>query len=340
MASGGPSGSGAGVGAKTLAGPVQLSDEALVQMTQQILAGNKRPPQKIKIPDADEFRGDPTHIRTWIQQCESKFTQYEEANDSQKVIYASNKLKGPAAQWILPALENNTFSTWEEFKKGFKEAFGEPDTKEAAKIRIKALRQITSVNDYWTRFSTDMNLLEWNEEALKSEFYDGLAREIRDRLTNILDKPTGLNEFAHLCIKLDNEINASRRRITKFGQSNFQPRIPAYQPLHPRNTNGTFAPNSTPATELPPGDPMDLDATRKPRFQRLTEGERARRSRLGLCFYCAQRGHMANRCPTKRNLNSPSSRKTGTYKANEITTEEEEIPNQSQEPAENPQGLA
>jgi len=36
-------------------------------------------------------------------------------------------------------------------KKKFKEAFGETDTKEAAKIRIKALGKSTSVNEFWTK---------------------------------------------------------------------------------------------------------------------------------------------------------------------------------------------
>lgn len=173
-----------------------------------------------------------------------------------------------------------------------------------------------------------MNLREWNEEALKSEFYDGLAYEIRDMLTNILDKPIGLNDYAHLCIKLDNGIDASKRRITKFGQTNYYPRTPAYQPPPPRNTNDTFPPNTTPVVELPPGDPMDLDGTREPRFQRLIEGGRARRLRLGFCFYFAQKWNMVNRCPTKRIAGNLNYRRPSMYRANEITTKEE---NQEQE---------
>lgn len=184
-----------------------------------------------------------------------------------------------------------------------------------------------------------MKLLEWNEDALKSEFYDRLAKEIREKLTNIVDKPTGLNDYAHLCIKLCNEINASRRRITKFGQANYYLRTPAYQPPPPRNINGTFAPNTTPIVELLPGDPMVHDATRKPRFQHLTEGERARRSRLGLCFYWAQKGYMANKCPNKRNPSNPNYRRPGTHRANEIIMEGEEGKQEKEQP-ENSQGLA
>jgi hypothetical protein len=127
---------------------MQISNEALIKIIRQILAGNSRPPRKIKIPDVHKFEGNLTQIRTWLQQCECKFTEYEKPTDAEKIIYASNKLKEPVAQWILPALEKGTYTIWEEFKKNFKEVFGEPDTKEAAKIRIKALRQTTSVNDY------------------------------------------------------------------------------------------------------------------------------------------------------------------------------------------------
>ncbi len=89
---------------------------------------------------------------------------------------------------------------------GIKTAFGEADTREAARRRIKAMTQTGTVSEYWTKFQSDMNALKWDNQALYDEFYDGLSPEIRKGLASILDKPTDIREFAQLCVRLDNEM--------------------------------------------------------------------------------------------------------------------------------------
>lgn len=196
-------------------------------------------------------------------------------------------MKGPAGKWILPAIEASTYNTWKELTDALKKAFGESDTREAAQMRIKALRQSSTVNDYWTKFQTDMDLLGWNEAAFKDEYYEGLNPKIRDRLANITNKPKQLRAFVTLCIDLDNELNVNRGRQTKYdlyapatrSQTSHPPRAHTQYWAAPRNHNGTdaFADASAPTPELPLGDPMDLDASRKPKFMRITDAERARR---------------------------------------------------------------
>jgi hypothetical protein len=89
--------------------PRQISNDALIQVTKQIPTGNPRPCRKIKIPYTDELRGDTTQVRTCLQQCECKFTEYEKPMEAEKVIYAGSKLKGPVVQWIFPALEKGSY---------------------------------------------------------------------------------------------------------------------------------------------------------------------------------------------------------------------------------------
>ncbi|KAJ8095487.1 hypothetical protein PM082_023257 [Marasmius tenuissimus] len=62
------------------------------------------------------------------------------------------------------------------------------------------------------------------------------------------------------------------------------------------STFHTPTPASTPS--LPPGKPMEIDATRtaKPRGP-LTAEERQRRKDKNLCMYCGGSGHKANVCP-------------------------------------------
>lgn len=43
---------------------------------------------------------------------------------------------------------------------------------------------------------------------------------------------------------------------------------------------------------------MQIDGSR-PRFKKLTDDEKQRRRKLGLCLYCGTAGHLANTCPTR-----------------------------------------
>lgn len=260
----------------------------------------------MKIPDADPFHGDAAKIRTRLQQCENKFTEFPEATDTQKIMYAGNTMKGAAGSWMLPLLESKFFSYWTTFTKAIKTAFGESDSREATRQQIRAVCQTGTVNDYWTKFSTDMDLLKWNNEALLDEFYEGLHPRIRDRLANIIDEPKTLRLFVQECIKLDNELNLSKNRQTKFDLRNHttttrprtHPAPPAW--ISPRNHNGTFAPAAASNQELPAGDPMKLDTSRKPRFLKLTDEEKTGRRNNHLCLYCGKKNHIADNCPEKR----------------------------------------
>lgn len=125
-------------------------------------------------------------------------------------------MKGPAGKGIVPAIETSTYDTWKEFTNAMKKAFGESVTRKAAKMHIKALRQSSTVNNYWTKFQTDIDLIEWNEGALKDKFYKPLNPKIRDRLANNTDKPKELHPFVTFCIDLNNELTVNRSRQTKY----------------------------------------------------------------------------------------------------------------------------
>src|SRR5690606_11193888 len=59
-------------------------------------------------------------------------------------------------------------------------------------------------------------------------------------------------------------------------------------------------------------EPMDLDTIK---FKRLTQEEKDKRRKEGLCMYCGAKGHFANKCPKK---SSPS---TSTNAIQESTPE-------------------
>lgn len=225
---------------------VAMLDDMLQQLLEQIKPRTSAP-RGMKIPDTSTFKTESTQIRTWIHQCDNKFPEYPDASDTQKLIYVAKRMKGAGEAWMLPLAEKGHFTTWASFVKELKAAFGEANTRESAQLRIKALCQTTSVNDYWTKFQTDMGLLNWNDEALRDKFFEGLHYRIRDHLAGFTDKLAELTMFAVYCIELDNELNQSNGRTMKFDLHN-GPRTGREAPppawTTPRNNNGTLAPTT------------------------------------------------------------------------------------------------
>lgn len=98
-------------------------------------------------------------------------------------------MKGAAEVWLRPHHEQRNFNEQAAFIKPLKAGFGETDAHEVAKLGVKAFCQTSSVNEYWTRFPTDKKLLNWKEQALKKEFFEGLhpksETSLPDLLTNL-----------------------------------------------------------------------------------------------------------------------------------------------------------
>jgi hypothetical protein len=121
----------------------------------------------------------------------------------------------------------------------------------------------------------------YNDTALLQIYHDGLNDSIKDSLAQAIEVPDKLEEYALLCIKIDNRQYSRRMEKT-----------PSYFPSQ------AAVPNSGP-------EPMQVDTIQLPPKAPLTSAEREKRSKMGLCFYCGTSGHMAKSCPKKSgHLNS------------------------------------
>uniref|UniRef100_A0A8P4GRA6 CCHC-type domain-containing protein n=1 Tax=Dicentrarchus labrax TaxID=13489 RepID=A0A8P4GRA6_DICLA len=105
------------------------------------------------------------------------------------------------------------------------------------------------------------------------------------------DSAASLDELISLAIRLDNRLRERRRE--KWGHSQASP----FHAL-PRATISVdpqlAAPCKRPSSQVPPEpveEPMQLGRTH------LTQAERQRRMRSGLCIYCGQHGHFLAACP-------------------------------------------
>ncbi|KAH6577095.1 hypothetical protein BASA62_001038 [Batrachochytrium salamandrivorans] len=149
--------------------------------------------------------------------------------------------------------------------------------------------------------------LDWNDSALRAQFYFGLSYEIKDALVHF-DTPSTLSLAIQQAIKVDNRLYERRlertevRGVTPYSSPNrfFPPTRP--QPPTPRTSNTPW--HQTPRRPPPPSpmvvpsprssNDMDIDFARR---GPLTSEERQQRMNRGLCLVCGQSGHLKANCP-------------------------------------------
>jgi hypothetical protein len=176
----------------------------------------------IKINPPQEFRGAPGTMERFRMQCllAIEMSGSKLSSDRKQVLYVVSFLRGPAYEWIHPHfkdfLQHSATKQKEFTKKMFKdyeslfdemeEVFDNGDEALEADRDIRALRQRTSVAQYRAEFQILAAKLDWNDDALASEFYRGLKDKVREEITLRNDRPSNLKDLSELAIKIDNRI--------------------------------------------------------------------------------------------------------------------------------------
>src|SRR5437588_6782857 len=91
------------------------------------------PREKLKVEKPPTYKEEAGEIRTFLVQCQLYFDATKETEDRKKIAYIKSLLRGSAAKWIVPYVENRTptpWTTYGEFVAALKEQFGERTRKE------------------------------------------------------------------------------------------------------------------------------------------------------------------------------------------------------------------
>ncbi|KAF8761059.1 hypothetical protein RHS01_00629 [Rhizoctonia solani] len=184
-----------------------------------------------------------------------------------------------AADWALPIIgniikgEGNPPTTIQALMAKFKEAFADPNAKQAAARKIAALTQTTTTSKYVTEFRNLMAELDWNEEAYIAQFTQGLHWKVKELLSTKDSVPDELEAIFAASIKIDN--------IRRKNEENRPKKAPAKSPV----TATTSTSTTTTRVRL----------SEDPNY--VTPEERDRRRASGLCVKCGQKGHGIKQCP-------------------------------------------
>ncbi|QRW24228.1 Retrotransposon-derived protein PEG10 [Rhizoctonia solani] len=204
--------------------------------------------------------------------------QFDE--EEQMVVWILYHMTDKAADWALPIIGNiikgkgNPPTTIQALTAKFKEAFANPDAKQATARKIAALTQTTTTSEYVTEFRNLMAELDWNTEAYIAQFVRGLHWKVKELLStkdNIPDDD--LEAIFAASVKIDN--------ICWENEENRPKKTPAKSPVSTATTSTTTT--------------QRVRLSEDPNY--VTPEERDRRRASGLCVKCGQKGHGIKQCP-------------------------------------------
>ena len=244
-----------------------------------------------KISSPETFDGnDPSQLLDFLLQVNLAFdlqpSRY--TSESVKVKYAVTYLRGPALKWVRPLIRASDPPAWVNnfslFTEEITKIFGDPHLVNSATRSLRKLRQTGTVSFYIAEFRHYSSLLAWNEDALISQFVDGLSEPIKDELAKA-ELPTVLKDLFDKAVRLDNRLHDRDLDRREASKSSGPP---------PRKEPRAHAPSaiSSRPTLISPGR-----TSSRPPFTRLSEKQREYRRKNNLCMYCGGPGHVAPECP-------------------------------------------
>lgn len=246
----------------------------------------------ILIGSPEKFTGqDKSKLTIWLAHLDEIFEMYGANFHSErvKVIYAASHLSEGAARWYYANKKSKVrpiwVDNWSLFKKAIKTAYGDANRVRNATEKMRECRQTGSILKYITEFRSVMNILDWGNEALCSQYEGGLHPKIRELIIPYKLKPTD---------DIEDWIQASTEAYENYTAiyKNFAKDI--------ENQKRTVGKTDLLGKGIEPArsstENLD-DNSRGPPRRKLSEVEKKRRRDSNLCMYCGAPGHIAINCP-------------------------------------------
>jgi hypothetical protein len=231
-----------------------------------------------KIPDVALFNGKRKELKAFLTQLEIKFAAQPitYSTDGHRIAYTASRLSDGPLEWAAPLLRAKRFVTVEDLFTQLQATFGDHEEVANSRTQLLKLKQGTkSCAAFTTEFIRLASQTKWDESTFLGIYTNGLTEDLQYALS-LVDQPDNFDKFSANAIRTDNRLFA--RRQAK-GRTNYPERLP-----------NTLSPQST--------TPMEIDAitasTTRPPFKRLSQEEKDRRSREGLCVYCAGQHALEN----------------------------------------------
>ncbi|USP73296.1 Reverse Transcriptase [Curvularia clavata] len=271
-------------------------------MSQLMATPNEKVVKKPKMATPEKYDGNRNDLRTFLTTIDLYCEFNEVPSDQEKILMASTHMKGKAANWVQPYVEDYLssiktkgtkeetkalFASWNNFKDEMGRVFGEVDAKNQAEKAITRLKQTTSVSAYTAEFKQLQARIDWDDAALRTVFEDGLKEIVKDGLVHH-DKPETLQALIELATRIDNRIwerNEQKKRQFRPNMANTK-----------KQRNNRDKDGDTIMT----GKVQEKTRDKKPRGKGqdgLSKEERQKRYDNKACLRCGEVGHFRRDCP-------------------------------------------
>ena len=268
----------------------------------------QRNPVKLDIP-----RFDGRDLLGWIFKISQLF-EYQNTPEEERITVASFYLDGAALSWYQWMFRNGFITSWSGFLQALESRFA-PTFYDDPKGALFKLTQRGNVNEYLTEFERLANQgIGLPPPFLLSCFISGLTPKIRREVLAL--QPISLPQAIALA-KLQEDKLRDRRMTTR---PNFTSPSSNSRPNNPIQSSSLPSSSSQQRT--------------KPPFIQRTPEEMAFRRERGLCYNCDDKWNPGHRCKGGILLliadNPVTEEDTREVSLDSITTNEEDLPDQSQ----------
>ncbi|KAH7554709.1 hypothetical protein BM1_07370 [Bipolaris maydis] len=275
------------------------------QLTSQLMATpNEKPIKKPKMATPDKYDGNREGLRTFLTTIELYCGYNDVPNDEEKILMANTHLKGKAASWMQPYVEDflkdidnkgtkdetrTLFSSWTNFKEEMGRIFGEVDAESQAEKAISRLKQTKAVSAYTAEFKQLQARINWDDSALRTVYEAGLKENIKDELVHY-EKPKDLYSLIELATRID-----TRLWERKEAQKGYRPGPPFANTRRHRSNKDHDG--DTYMTGKVQDKSKDRNKARGKFNDGLSKEERQKRYDSKACLRCGEVGHFRRDCP-------------------------------------------
>lgn len=260
-----------------------------------------------------EFTGSKAQVEPFILQCQLVFAMDSDRypTNAKQVLYVISYMKGPAFEFVQPHLKDyleqgtNSKATTKAMLgsrttlfEEIRSTFGYGNELQEAERAIQGTRQRGSAAKYKAEFQILSAKLNWNDEAIAAQFYQGLKDNVKDEIARG-DRPTKFKDMAEMAIRIDTRI--WERQLERKGNFQSNPAganrkahrdVPEWknnyyglQKMQLDATKGKPGPNGNRR-----GKPVLTQGYKKKPFDKTN----------CMCHNCGQKGHFARDCRSRK----------------------------------------
>jgi Ty3 transposon capsid-like protein len=279
-------------------------------------------PNEVKLKEPDTFDGkDPLKLREFLMSCSLIFRDRPDSfrTHEKKINYVLSHLRGPAITLFEPFILDPTDSSpfmhdFAAFIRKLEQHFGPYDIQGDAEQALSRLEMKDGhhISRYLVDFNRHAARLDWNEAALRDQFFRGLPTRLRTEIIR-MGKPRTFGAMCRLAQNVDNAHWAMKEETSRDSKPtpkkdnkpssnstshSSSDNSPSASHNNKGNNNYTKKPSasSAPSSSAPSSKPRPDISDKLGKDGKLNSAERDRRRANNLCLYCGNAGHVAKDC--------------------------------------------